>query len=69
MFDQADTDQKGLSEYETISLMKKLNNQLSTVRLRQKIMVRMSIYFNEYNFFNVVHNTGLLNSSCVVLQH
>lgn len=44
MFDQADTDQKGLSEYETISLMKKLNNQLSTVRLRQKIMVRMSIY-------------------------
>ncbi|XP_054714785.1 inactive phospholipase C-like protein 2 [Uloborus diversus] len=39
VFDQADTDQKGLlSEFETISLMKKLNNQLSTVRLHQKIM-------------------------------
>ncbi|XP_035213291.1 inactive phospholipase C-like protein 1 isoform X2 [Stegodyphus dumicola] len=39
VFEQADTSQRGLlSEGETISLMKKLNNQLSTVRLRQKIM-------------------------------
>ncbi|CAL1269521.1 unnamed protein product [Larinioides sclopetarius] len=39
VFDQADTDQKGLlSEYDAISLMKRINSALSTVRLHQKFM-------------------------------
>ncbi|GIY53336.1 hypothetical protein CDAR_39572 [Caerostris darwini] len=39
VFDQADTDEKGLlSEYDAISLMKRINSALSTVRLHQKFM-------------------------------
>ncbi|KAG0409855.1 hypothetical protein HPB47_013032 [Ixodes persulcatus] len=39
MFEKADTERKGLlDEVETIALVQKLNRQLSTVRLKQKIM-------------------------------
>lgn len=56
MFDKADTKQKGLlDEWETISLMKKLNNQLSTVRLRQKIM--------EYEHGKIGEERGRIGSS------
>lgn len=39
MFEKADTERRGLlDEVETIALVQKLNSQLSTVRLKQKIM-------------------------------
>ncbi|XP_064476737.1 inactive phospholipase C-like protein 1 isoform X2 [Ornithodoros turicata] len=39
MFERADTERRGLlDEVETIALVQKLNSQLSTVRLKQKIM-------------------------------
>lgn len=62
VFDRAVTDNKGLlSEWETISLMKKLNNQLSTVRVKQKIMVSFPMHVFMYNDAILYILVGLYN--------
>lgn len=59
VFDSADASRKGLlDEWETIALMKKLNNQLCTRRLKQKIM--------EFDFGKDEEDRGRINKNVFV---